>query len=121
MRLPFRSAAVLLLIVSSAPGCGAWRARPMPEPASAQELPSPLRVEMRDGTARVLHRPVLSADSLVGLAGGSRASRQRTAVALSDVRAVQELELSAGQTLVGVATVGMVSFVAFYTWVLSNL
>jgi hypothetical protein len=121
MRLPFRSAAVFLLIVLGAPGCGAWRARPVPEPSSAEALPSPLRVEMRDGTARVLHRPVLAADSLVGLEGGAARSRQRAAVALADVRAVQEMELSAARTLFAVVTVGMVSAVAFYAWVLSSL
>ena len=42
-------------------------------------------------------------------------------VALADVRAVQEMELSAARTLFAVVTVGMVSAVAFYAWVLSSL
>ena len=83
--------AVSLAVLTS--GCYGWGGRRTPEPSSTQALPNPVRVRT-DDAALVLHDATVSGDSLVGYLGDAPAARQRTAVALADVRKIEEREVS---------------------------
>lgn len=105
-----RTAAVLLALVLGAAGCGTWGRRPVPQPSSAEPLPTTVRVTRTDRSVLVLHEPSVQADSLVGFAGDA-SPRTRVAVPLSDVQRIDGRKVSvvrtAGTTL-AVLAVGTV-------------
>lgn len=99
-----------LLLLLCVPGCQGWHRRDLPRPGTGPAAASDVgrvRVTHADGRVLELRRAQLAGDSLVGEAG---APPGRVAVALSDVRRLEERRAS---RLVGVALfVGAIAGVA---------
>lgn len=87
---------VLLTALAGINGCTSWQRRDIsggvaPVIASDQ----PVRVMKSDGSVIVLHQPRVVGDSLIG--GGSGAI-PRLAIALADIRSVEQRRVSAART-----------------------
>jgi hypothetical protein len=86
---------VAAALVASA-GCHSWQRRPLPADAPpAVSRGRPVRVVRADQSTLELARPAIVGDSLVGEAGTPPV---RTAVALRDIRRLDERRVSAART-----------------------
>ena len=95
-----RSAALVGLFALATSGCYQWDGARVPGPGGAQRMTNPARVTLADGSVVVLHDAIVSNDSIVGYAGDRPGERERTAVAVSQVRKVEDRELNFPQTVV---------------------
>src|SRR6188508_7841 len=87
---------VLLALLVLATGCTTWSKSGMPASVSAsQDLPSMIRVHLKDGRKLTLEHANVVGDSLIGeLRAPSRrghepAFRERAAIALADIQSVE--------------------------------
>lgn len=79
-----------LVVVSALSACQTWNGRRLPGGPAPQELPSPLRVTLTDGSVLVMWSAEVQRDSLIGMVGERRDEGQRVAVAMPQVRRVEE-------------------------------
>lgn len=78
---PIRLATVALALLLVLPGCQRWRGRPLPAASpSAQQVPSPARVMLSDGSSVEVWHGSVERDSLIGLVGPRAGERTRFAV-----------------------------------------
>lgn len=89
-----RNLTFVLLPALFATGCYGWSGKPTPTPESTQQLPDPVRITRNDAATLVLREATVSGDSIVGYTEGSPETRQRVAIALTEVERVQGREVS---------------------------
>ncbi len=108
---PIRLALLPLALLLLLPGCQRWRGQPLPGAGpSPQQVPSPARVTLTDGSAVVVWHGSVERDSLVGLMGPRAGERTRFAAPLAQVRRMdgRGLDFLATATLAAVATLALV-------------
>ena len=110
----------LLAVLVLAAGCTTWSKTGMPAPA--QDLPSMIRVELKDGRELTLEHASIVGDSLIGelrapsRRGAEPADKDRVAVALADIQKVEKSRFNVATTaltlLVIVGVIGGLCVVA---------
>ena len=102
----------LLLTLVVAAGCTTWSKTGMPAPAdAAQDLPSMIRVHLKDGRKLTLEHASVVGDSLVGelrepsRRGHEPTSSKRVAVALADIQSVEKSRFNIATTLLILAII----------------
>lgn len=90
----------------------------MPAASVPQELPDPLRVTRKDHSVLMLRDAVVSGDSVVGFAGPEHV---RVAVALADVRSLQQKKVDILGTVGTAAAVYLVATTAAILVILASL
>ena len=92
----------LLAVLVLAAGCTTWSKTGMPAPT--QDLPSMIRVELKDGRELTLEHASVVGDSLVGelrapsRRGAEPADKDRVAVALADIQKVEKSRFNIATT-----------------------
>jgi hypothetical protein len=107
-----RRFAVLLIAGIALAGCSSFR----PRPSTAPPEPATLRIELRSGERVELVGAIVSADSVVGMRSGRRSGQgERTAIALSEVAAIEQKRFAIVKTFGLAILIGLVvwSVVAF--------
>jgi hypothetical protein len=107
-----------VLLLSALSACQTWYVRGIPQDPAPRALPSPVRVTLTDGSVLVMRDAEVRADSLIGMVGERAASPLRVAVAMPQVRRVEErgvdfpatVGLTTAITLTVVATVVITVF-----------
>jgi hypothetical protein len=90
-----RRSSILLALVAFSSACQTWRPAPIaPNLAAPENRPDIIRVELADGRRITMPRPVITADSIVGVVGFGSVIRTATA----DVRALEVQRYSLTRT-----------------------
>ena len=116
-----------VLIALTSPGCSTWKAAESPlHPASiSASAPSRLRVVLRNYEAFVVHEPTVARDSLFGMREvklelqpgrtHQESSRESCAIAMKDVRTIEERKVD------GVGTAFLLIPVGVLIWFLATV
>jgi hypothetical protein len=97
--------AALLATLVVAAGCTTWSKTGMHAQAdAAEDLPSMIRVHLKDGRRLTLEHASVVGDSLVGQRRGASGT-SRVAVALADIQAVDKNRFNVALTLLNLAII----------------
>jgi hypothetical protein len=91
-----RQAIALLCLVSYLPACTGWHSLAATQPVPQTERDQSFRVTLQDGTRLELRKARVRGDSLVGESGSKPV---RTALALEQIKRIEDRRVDAGLTM----------------------